>query len=269
MTAGFLDVNGARLWYEEAGSGPALVMLHGHLIDSGQWDSQIAAFAPEFRVVRYDARGFGRSDKPVESFAFFEDLRTLLRLLEIERACLMGCSGGGATIIDLALAHPEMVGALVLVDSGLFRHPFAEQPPPKLVELRAAWERGDLDRAVELALQIWTDGERRRPEQVEAQARERTREMMARQFGRPPVTAEARTLDPPAITRLEEIRAPALVILGGEDFAPAHDIAEALATRIPGARKVIIPDAGHHPNLEHPELFNETVLEFLRAVEAG
>jgi pimeloyl-ACP methyl ester carboxylesterase len=50
MTAGFLDVNGARLWYEEAGSGPALVMLHGHLIDSGQWDGQVAAFAPEFRV---------------------------------------------------------------------------------------------------------------------------------------------------------------------------------------------------------------------------
>ena len=108
MTAGFLDVNGARLRYEEAGSGPALVMLHGHLIDSGQWDSQVAAFAPEFRVVRYDARGFGRSDKPAESFAFFEDLRVLLRLLEIERGCLVGCSGGGATIIDLALAHPEM-----------------------------------------------------------------------------------------------------------------------------------------------------------------
>lgn len=69
----------------------------------------------------------------------------------------MGCSGGGATIIDLALAYPEMVGALVLVDSGLFRYPFAEQLPPRLVELRAARERGDLDRAVELALQIWTD----------------------------------------------------------------------------------------------------------------
>lgn len=93
--------------------------------------------------------------------------------------------------------------------------------------------------------------------------------MMARQFARPPIGAEERTLDPPAITRLEEFRAPAIVILGGEDFAPAHDIAEALATRIPGPRKVIIPDAGHHPNLEHPALFNETVLEFLRAVEAG
>lgn len=269
MTAGFLNVNGARLWYEEAGSGPPLVMLHGHLLDSGQWDGQLAAFAPEFRVVRYDARGFGRSDKPAESFAFFEDLRALLRLLEIDRACLMGCSGGGATIIDLALAHPEMVGALVLVDSSLFGYQFAGEPPPKLVELRAARERGDLDRAVELGLQIWTDGERRRPEQVDAPARERTGEMMARQFARPPVTAEEHSLDPPAISRLEEIRAPALVILGGEDIAPIRDIAEALATRIPGARKVIIPDAGHHPNMEHPELFNETVLEFLRAVEAG
>jgi pimeloyl-ACP methyl ester carboxylesterase len=95
--------------------------------------------------IRYDARGLGRSGKPATSFAFFEDLRALLRLLEIERACLMGCSGRGATIIDLALADPEMVAALVLVDSGLFRYPFAEQPPPKLLELRAAWECGDLD----------------------------------------------------------------------------------------------------------------------------
>ncbi len=267
MSEGFADVNGARLWYEVAGTGPALVLLHGHLIDSGQWDVQMAPFARELQVVRYDARGFGRSDPPDGPFSFSEDLHALLRFLGIESAALIGCSGGGATVIDLALAHPEATDALVLVGSGVSGYRFSGDPPPKVLEHRKAVERGELDRAVELGLQLWTDGERRRPGQVDAAARERTREMMARQLARPPMAAEPRWLEPTAISRLAEIRAPTLVVVGGDDRATIHDIAAQLASQIPGARKVVIPDAGHHPNMEHPEQFNDTVLAFLR--EAG
>jgi pimeloyl-ACP methyl ester carboxylesterase len=267
VSEGFLEVNGARLWYEVAGSDPALVMLHGHLIDSGQWDDQFGYFARDYRVVRYDARGFGRSDKPAQPFAFHEDLRALLALLGIERAVLMGCSGGGATIINLALAYPGMARALVLVGSGVSGFQFPEPPPPKIVAMREAQERGDIDAAVELALQVWTDGERRRPDQVDANARERTREMMKRLFSRPTVAAEVRTLDPPAIARLSEIGVPALVVVGADDWEPIHEIADLLATGIPGSRKLLIPAAGHHPNMEHPALFNESVHEFLEAVK--
>src|SRR6266540_3928518 len=110
-----LDVDGAQLWYEVAGEGPWLVMLHGHLIDSGQWDDQFASFADGYRVVRYDARGFGRSSQPTGPFSFSEDLHALMVALGMDRAFLMGCSGGGPTIIDFALSHPEMARALVLV----------------------------------------------------------------------------------------------------------------------------------------------------------
>src|SRR5258708_17659735 len=116
---GFADVNGARLWYETAGSGPALVMLHGHLLDSGQWDGQLAELAGERRAVRYDTRGFGRSDMPAAPFSYADDLHALLGVLGIERAALMGCSGGGATVIDFALAHPEMASALRLVGGAM------------------------------------------------------------------------------------------------------------------------------------------------------
>jgi pimeloyl-ACP methyl ester carboxylesterase len=155
VTAGFAEVNGARLWYQEAGSGPAVVLLHGHLIDSGQWDSQFGAFAREFRTVRYDARGFGRSDLPAGSFSFAEDLRALMTSLGIESAFLVGCSGGGATILDLALAHPEVVDALVLVGSAVAGYAFGGPMPAPLQERRQAEERGDVDRAVELGLRIW------------------------------------------------------------------------------------------------------------------
>ncbi len=268
-TEGFVEVNGAPLWYETAGSGPALVMLHGHLIDSGQWDSQFAEFAQAFRVVRYDARGFGRSDKPAAPFAFYEDLRAVLASLNIPPAFLMGCSGGGATVIDMALAYPDSVVGLVLVGSAVSGYAFSGQPPPKIVAMREARERGDIDEAVELGLQLWTDGERRRPEQVDPVAREHTRQMMARQLSRPAVAAEVRTLDPPAISRLADIRVPTLVVVGADDSALIHDIAELLTGQITGARKVVIPDAGHHPNMEHPAAFNEMVLSFLKSIPAA
>jgi len=265
-TEGFAEVNGARLWYEIAGVGPTLVMVHGHLIDSGQWDTQFAEFAREFRVLRYDARGFGRSDKPAQPFAFHEDLRALLGVLRIERPVLMGCSGGGATVIDLSLAYPDLVRGLILVGTAVSGYQFSGTPPPRIVALQEARKQGDIDRAVELGLQVWTDGERRRPDQVDTAARERTRVMMTRLYSRPAVAADAQWLDPPAIGRLRDILVPTLVIVGGEDWQPIHDIADQLTVQVPGARKLVIPDAGHHPNLEHPEEFNNAVLSFLRSI---
>lgn len=265
-TEGYAEVNGARLWYEVSGVGHSLVMAHGHLIDSGQWDDQFREFAREFRVVRYDARGFGRSDKPAQPFAFHEDLSALLAFLGIERTLLMGCSGGGATIIDLTLTNPDTVRGLVLVGTGLSGYQFSGSPPPKIVAMREAQERGDIDAAVELGLQVWTDGERRRPDQVNRIVRERTREMMTRLLSRPTVAADAQRLDPPAIARLREIHVPTLVVIGADDWPPIHDIADQLTMQIPGARKLVIPDAGHHPNMEHAEQFNEWVLPFLRSI---
>src|SRR5262245_27864256 len=144
---GFADIQGGQLYYEAAGAGHPLVMLHGHLIDSGQWDDQFIEFARHYRVVRYDARGFGQSSKPENAFAHYRDLHAMLAFLGIERAYLMGCSGGGATIIDFALAYPEKTGALNLVGAGLGGYQFSE-PPPLALELRAAFERGELERAV-------------------------------------------------------------------------------------------------------------------------
>lgn len=256
-------MEGARLWYEEAGTGPALVLLHGHLIDSGQWDSQLGAFASAFRTVRYDARGFGRSEASGGQFAFAEDLRGLLHCLGIERTALIGCSGGGATAIDFALVYPELVDALVLLGSALPGYRPDAPPPPALLERHRALERGDRGTAVEMALRFSTDGTRR-PGQVDADARERTREMMLRQAARPDPAASARWAVPQAAPRLSEIGAPTLVLVGEHDVAAMHEIADLVAREVPGARRAVIPDGGHHANMEHPDLFNNLVLGFLR-----
>lgn len=260
----YLTIGDSQLYYEVAGAGHPLVMLHGHLLDSGQWDEQLTAFAPHYQVIRYDARGFGQSTQPPAPYAHYEDLYALLRHLNIDHAYLMGCSGGGATIIDFALAYPAMVDALILVGTGISGYQPVGPPPPPLLAMGEAMQNGDTARAVELSLQLFTDGPRRRPDQVNPPARERTRGMTTRLFARPPVPeAVQQSIEPLAITRLSTITAPTLVLVGSEDQAPLHDIADLLTTQVVGAQKVIIPDAGHHPNLEQPTLFHQVVQRFL------
>lgn len=260
---GMAEVNGAQLAYEVAGAGQPFVMLHGHLLDRRQWDHEFGSFAADYQVVRFDARGFGQSSQPAEPFAFYEDLRGLMDALEIERAVLMGCSGGGATIIDFALAHPDRAAALVLVGSALSGYPFPAEPPPLVLEMNAALERKDIAGAVELALRLWTDGEGRTPEQVNPAARERIREMQQQLFSKPSVEVEAHKLEPPAVGRLAELRAPTLVTVGANDLHFIRAIADQITAQAPNARKVVIPDSGHHPNIEHPALFEQILREFL------
>jgi pimeloyl-ACP methyl ester carboxylesterase len=261
----FAKINSATLYYEVAGAGHPLIMLHGHLLDSGQWDDQVTAFAPAYQTIRYDARGFGQSTLPPAPYTHYEDLYALLRHLGIDHAYFMGCSGGGATIIDFALTYPAMVDALILVGTGIGGYQPIGPPPPQLLAMGEAMQKGDTARAVELSLHVFTDGPRRTPDQVNPPARERTGAMTARLFARPPVPeAVQQSVEPLAITRLSALTPPTLVIVGGEDQAPLHDIADLLTAQVAGAQKAVIPDAGHHPNLEQPEIFHQVVQTFLQ-----
>lgn len=259
--AGIAGVNGARLHYEVAGEGPALVFLHAGIADSRMWDGQFDVFARRFRAVRYDARGYGRSDFPPGPFARQEDLRGLLVHLGIARAALVGCSMGGATAIDFALMHPEMVSALVLVASGLGGYRWSDAIAAYDAEEAAALERGDLDAVVEINLRFWVDGPRRSPEQVDPAVRAAVRSML--RDASTSTDGQPQRLEPPAIERLAEIRAPTLVVTGAEDVPDIEAIAELLTGGISGARKATIAGAAHLPNMEQAAAFNRIVLDFL------
>jgi pimeloyl-ACP methyl ester carboxylesterase len=154
------------------------------------------------------------------------------------------------------------VAALVLVGSGLGDYPLPKEPPLAL-ELREAFNCGDREGAVELALCMWTDGEGRTPKQVNSAARERTGEMHRHLFSRSRVEVEARGLEPPAVERLAELWTPTLVIVGANDLRFIREIADVITAQVPNARKVVIPDADHHPNMEHPALFERIMRKFL------
>jgi pimeloyl-ACP methyl ester carboxylesterase len=265
--SGNVEINGASLAYETAGAGPPMVMLHGHLLDQHQWDDQFQSFAGDYKVVRYDARGFGRSTWPPADYNHAADLHGLMRFLDLEHTLLMGCSGGGATCIDFTLQYPDMVDGLILVGTGIAGFQPSGPPPPSLLAMSEALKRGAINEAVEYSLQAFTDGLRRTPDQVNQLARERTREMTAQLFSRGLVEgAVQQTFAPDALARLNEIRAPMLAIIGSEDHQMLHDIADLLVTQVANAQRVVIPDAGHHPNLEYPEAFDQIVRSFLRGL---
>lgn len=268
---GFAEVEGARLFYEMAGEGlQSLVLVHAGIADARMWDGQFQEFARRFRTVRYDRRGFGRTETLEGGpFSHHEDLYALLKFLEIERAILLGCSQGGKTAIDFTLEHPHMTQALVLVASALGGFEFAGPHPAQFAEIERAEEAGDIDRINELELQIWVDGPQRTPQEVDARLRELVREMNGIALRAPQATGAEQPLEPPAINRLGEIKAPALIITGDLDTPATLAAARALAAGIKGAREVVIKGTAHLPNMERPIEFNRHVLSFLGAALSG
>src|SRR5205085_12090769 len=119
VVSGFADVNHTRLYFEVAGNGPALVLIHGSMVDTRMWDNQFEVFAQHYRVVRYDVRGFGKSALPTETFSHADDLKALLDFLGIAQAHILGLSMGGGIAINFALTYPEMTRTLIVVDSTL------------------------------------------------------------------------------------------------------------------------------------------------------
>jgi 3-oxoadipate enol-lactonase len=265
MVSGFAQVNGASLYYEAQGQGEPLVFVHCAPGDSTLWDPQVRTFTSRHRIVRYDARGFGRSSFPPGPFAFHEDLRGLLDVLQIDSATVVGLSLGGRTAIDLALSHPKRVRALVLANSGVSGStliPWAAG----LSEVDSALARGEITGAAELMTRIWFDGPRV-PEAVDPTLRAwffgRTHERFERlrQLGQGHATHIE--LDPPAVGRLTEIRCPTLIVTSDLDQPAVLDLASRLAASIAGARAVRIRGAAHIINLERPEEFNAQVASFL------
>ena len=275
IQTGFAAVNGTTLYYEVAGAGRPLVLIHGHVLDRRSWDEQFTVFAEQYRVLRYDQRGFGDSGLITsgEVYSDRQDLADLLHFLGIERASLMGVSGGGALALDFTLEHPEMVDALILVTAGVSGfQPSAEQMQqhPEVMRLytslNEAFERHDIPQSVEISLALWTDGPGRLPGQAAPAVRERVREMTTRNWQRPDDEAQAQTppvpLEPPAIGRLSEVSVPTLVILGEYDVPNPLAF---LATQIPQAQTVVMAETAHHPFMEKPAEFNQLVLHFLQA----
>ncbi len=262
MSEGYIETPGGPLYYEETGEGPEVTLLHPGLWDLRTWDREFATWPEQgYRVIRYDARGYGRSDFPEAPFSHPADLLGVLDALEVERTALVGCSMGGGTEVDFVLDHPDRVWALVTVAAGVSGSEWSDEKWEKIWEpIGAALDAEDLELATDLCLEIWA------PLGTEDRAGATIRRIAldnAQNFALDESGLEI-AADPPAITRLEEIDVPTLVITGADDIVEINQAGQILASRIPGAVPVMIEDADHVVNLRQPVAFDAAILPFLR-----
>lgn len=264
--AGLAQINHADIYYEVAGSGQPLIMIHAGVADSRQWNNEFQRFSAGYRAVRYDLRGFGKSEPVDAEFSHLRDLEALIAHLEIEDPMvLMGCSMGGGLAMDFALAHPSMVKALVMVDSGpsdlrldVPSHPMAEAA-------ETAYKAGNLDLVAELETQIWFDGMDRTAADVDRDMR-----ALAYEMNRLALSHDAKHLgqrlpdsEQSAVDSLKDIEIPLLMVVGEHDIPFMHAAADVMLEAMPQSRKVVIEDAAHLPNMDHPAEFQAVVADFL------
>jgi len=261
---GFVAVAGSRLYYESIGSGPTVVLLHGGNLDRRMWDEQLSVLSSHFRVIRYDARGYGRSGPADSAYQAHADLYALLQHLAVNQASLVGLSLGGRIAIDFALDHPEMVDKLVLAGPGLsgWRDWSAEDTSWLIAARRA----GDARDSVGMAM-AWLTSDYMRAAMQQPQLAKRLRALASENatywMGLYRHGDLEREVDPPALGRVAAIRSRALLLVGDRDSPVIRRIVDTLASSIPGSALIVIHGAGHMVNMERPAEFNRVVLNFL------
>jgi pimeloyl-ACP methyl ester carboxylesterase len=267
VTSGSVDVGNARLFYDEAGTGGALVMIHGGLLTKEMWDGLFEKYARDYRPVRYDVRNHGLSRSGAAEFAHFEDLDNLMKHLKIDKAVVMGLSMGGSIAIDFALKRPEKVAGLILVAPGLAGFPFRDPESENYFKkLEAANASGDAEKIIEVFMEAWVYGPGRKAEDIDPAVREKVRAMARKSFAAQNDQAKEFAAAPLAVTRLKDLQAPTLAIVGDLDMPAILEIVGLLEKSVPHFEKVVIPGAAHLVSLEKPAQFDRAVRSFLEKV---
>lgn len=277
-----IDTGTTRLAYDEAGTGPAIVLVHAGVADRRMWDHQFSELSKHHRVVRYDWRGYGGSADHGGPIRNHEDLLALMDALDVPEATLVGASFGGAYAVDAALAAPERVTALVLVCPGMSGHVWPEvftrtgrqmalaAVPHERLSLyqagNASPESSDVAAMAEAQARFMVLGPGRSPEEMPTEAWDLSllmlREMFARRWSSPANHTE--WPERPAVDRLHEIKVPALVIKGLSEIPQVQDVADLYTEGIRGARLLELPDTGHLPSVERPGELTAALSEFLK-----
>jgi pimeloyl-ACP methyl ester carboxylesterase len=259
-----VQLNGARIHYGRSGSGFPVVLLHAGVADSRMWEPQIAGLSTEFDIITPDMRGYGKSELPALAWSPTADVLALMDALGLRDAPhIVGCSVGGGVAIDFAIQHPDRVSKLVLVGAGVGGLEVGDPNDPIYADVTSAYHGKDMEALNEAEMNLWLVGPGRQSSHIDKKLRELFLDMNGIALRSDFKSAPRDELDPPAAGRLSEINAPTLIVVGEDDLPEVHETAGVLMSQVRGARKAVIHDAAHLPNLEHPEEFNRLLLDFL------
>ena len=251
-----------RLRMRDEGAGAAVVLIHGWTLDLDAWDPQAAALGASFRVIRYDRRGFGLSEGNPGRAADFEDLGRLLDHLRLDAVSLVGHSQGARVALAFAQRHPERVTALVL-----------DGPPDETGDTGMAgdedfsiaeYRRLVAEQGVEAFRRAWRDHPLMRLRTDDSAARAIAARVLDRYPARD-LSGRADVPPPPAgAAALARFMKPVLVVNGEFDTPVRRRAGEEIARALPLAERVLLPGAGHLPNLDAPRAYNDALQAFLQ-----
>jgi pimeloyl-ACP methyl ester carboxylesterase len=252
-----ISVDGGSVWADDSGGdGPPLVLLHPGIGDSRIWDPLMPELTVSYRVIRYDARGFGQSPAPQVKFSLLADLITVFDYYGLDCAAIVGCSQGGGTELALAVEQPARVSALVLLSPGIPGYPWPEAPEDDRAADEAEYERAlnarDVDGLAGLMQRVWAAaGPSPETPAVMEQLRSAARAEIS--------VGDLQQRDPPVFDRLGEISVPTSLLVGDADFAPLIQADLQAAARIPGCQLTLVPGLDHLPPLRAPDLVLRTI----------
>ena len=260
-TNGTLETNGARIYYEVEGAGDPVVLIHAGVANLRMWDDQVAALRDSYRMIRYDTRGFGRTETDAVEFSNRADIAAVLDHLGEESAHVVGLSRAGSIALDFALEYPDRVRTLVVAAGGISGYESPDESPMETFEAaEKLYEAKDWPSLADWEADYWTNGPGQPADRVSA-VRAKVHDWVLTNYVAEKEEGKPQVLDPPAVGRLAELRPPLLVMLGTLDDPGTSESMRHLADAVPGARLEVFEGAAHVINLEHPERFNALLRE--------
>jgi len=258
---------GGRLSVVDEGEGPPILLLHAGIVDARAWDPLVPHLvAAGYRAIRFDARGYGRSETEDVEFSNRADVVAVLDALGVGRACLVGNSRGGQIAVDTAVEFPARVAALVTIGANIGGY----EPEPTSAEaalfeeLERLEASADPEAVADFDVRFWVDGIGQPADRVPSEIRQSVRAMSrevadpGRVYGRPI------RLAPPAAERLDTLTMPVLAIAGALDVSDVWATARHLERTCPNARAVLMPDVAHLIALEAPEAVAALIVDLVR-----
>jgi pimeloyl-ACP methyl ester carboxylesterase len=256
VDSGYINVDGGKLYYEISGTGENIVLLHDGMVNCFIWDEQFPVLARNYRVIRYDRRGYGKSSDPETKYSHIDDLNQVFIELKVDKAIVFGMSSGGGLAINFALAYPEKVNGLVLVGAVVSGFGYTSHMATRGGHMNPA-EMTDPAKLIKYF--IMDDPYEIYSENIKAKEKVMTLLPYLGRDNTVPTKPPAKV----AVNCLSEIKVPAIILVGEYDHPDVHAHAGVINAGIRNSKREIIPNSGHLIPVEQPLLFNEAVTSFL------
>ena len=264
VQSGFIEVDGGKLYYEVAGKGDVIVLVHDGSLHNVTWDGQFLTFAENYRVIRYDRRGYGKSAYPEKPYSDIEDLKSVFDFLDVKKAAVMGMSAGGRLSIDFALEYPEKVTSLVLVGAVLSGYSYTDHFLSRGGRIDASYFANP-EKLIDFMFKedpytiYYKNKDAREKAYRLMKENPHNYDFRKNRFLRGPRRA--------ALGVLDEIKVPTMIVLGEYDIPDVHSHAGANEAGIKNSERVVVRNSAHLVPLEKPEEFNRMALRFLKSAD--